>query len=181
MSIRALLSGTETYLRGATVLNDIPAETVGKVCGVQPDGSPPAGAGQWYYAIYFSGVRNMDPNSLSADWAYSLTVAITKRMGEVPRDRRAAKMVATQELLDQAIYIASVLHQNDDARIIWNSLITGEGVTVNGFLTPLKMQSISEVERCPASWLYTQDSTEAYYVLVKFGDAQRIQLLPAAR
>lgn len=190
MSIAGLLKGVETRLRAADVLNDQPTEAVGRVCGVQPDGSPPAGAGQWYYAVWFAGARTADPNSLSADWAYSATVSITKRMGEAPRDRRAARMMLEHELLDQAVYVAAVLHQNDIARIAMNALIVGTAEyadlhggteTVNGFTTPLKLLSVGNVTRAPANWVYSEEKTEAYYIDVKFGDAQRIQVLPAAR
>ena len=68
MSIAALLLGVETRLRSQAVLDDQPTEEFGKVCGVQPDGQPPANCGQFYYAIHFLGARNEDPNSLSRDW-----------------------------------------------------------------------------------------------------------------
>ncbi len=187
MSIGAILSGVEIRLRSSACLNDQPAEAVGKLVGVQPEGMPPPNAGQFYYAPYFAGLRNGDDNSLSMDWFYSVTVAITGRMGYAPKDRRGARMVLENQLLDRAIDLAGFLHQDELHRIRANELITGTAeqvalagsgsVTVNGFLTPLKLASISQVRPCPPEWMHTDQKTDSYYIEVAFQNAHRIQII----
>ena len=95
-------------------------------------------------------------------------------------------MSLEHELLDRAIVVAGALHQDDLHRIAANNLIPGTAdyvaihggtATVNGFLEPLRLQSISAVKDAPPAWLSTTDKTEAYYVEVQFRDARRVQVL----
>jgi hypothetical protein len=185
MSIAALLLGVETRLRSAAVLNDLPDEEFGKVCGVQPDGQPPANCGQYYYAIHFEGLRNADLDSLSGDWFYSVGVTITARMGYAPRDRRGKRATVAQEILDKAIEAATALHQDDLHRIEANKVLgmsaaeaaIGRSATVNGFLEPLRLSSIGEMRKAPAGWVGNETERDVYTVALKLVDARRIQLL----
>ncbi len=131
MSISALLLGVETRLRSSAVLNDIPTEEIGKVCGVHPDGRPPNNCGQFYYAVHFLGVRNEDPNSLSGDWMYSVGVMLTARAGYAPKDRRGKRFTFAQDLLDRALAVAVALHQDDLHRIEANKLFGALGAQID--------------------------------------------------
>lgn len=188
MSISALLRGVESRLRSAAVLDDAPREAVGKVCGVQADGSPPPFSGQFYYAVWFNGARNNDPNALSMEWYYNVGVTVTAKMGYAPKDRRGARLTTSNELLDRAMAVAAALHQDDSHRIEANQLIVGTAewaalqtptgrTTVNGFLEPLRFQSVSKVQDAPPGWAGTDGQNEMLFVDVLFRDAFRAQYI----
>lgn len=183
----ALLRGVETRLRSSACLDDQPDESVGKFVGVQPDGQPPAFSGQWYYSVHSGGSRCQDDNALSLDEWFNVTVTIVARMAYSPRDRRGHRMTIENELLERARRVGQWLHQDDAGhRTEANKLIEGTAeyvaihggsATTNGFLTPLKAPTISEVKKCPPNWFGANETTEAYYVEIKMKDANRVQLL----
>lgn len=185
MSVPALLKGVETQLRSAGVLND----PDGKICGVQPDGRPPPSAGQWYYAIWWNGSDQVDPNPLSHDVDHSVTVTITAKMGYAPRDRRGARVVLDTELIGRAEAVAGVgvIHASQDVIDEANTLIVGTAEyvadagsgtpTVNGFVEPLRLLGYGPIREQGSDWVYS-DSEHAPTVLtidVRFGGAKRVQ------
>lgn len=182
MSSRALLKGVESRLREEL------SDPQGKIVGVQPDGRPPPSAGQWFYAVHPGGITGDDPNSLSHDRLYAVTVTITARMGYAPRDRRGERMTLDQELLDRAEQVADWLHQDDGHRILANQLISGTAewadlqtpptlATDSGFVEPLRLLSISPVQQVPSEWFGAQDGSDVYVAVVNLGNARRIRPL----
>lgn len=175
MSTRALLKAVETRLRSAACLSD----PDGKVVGVQPDGRPPAKAGQWYYAVHGAGVSQDDQNSLSHDRRHAVTVTITRRVAEIPRDRRGERLTVADELLDLAEQVGDWLHMDYRSMNAANALIPGIDTTTNGFVEPLKLQSITPVQEVGSEWVRGEDAdgSDVFTVAVYLGGALRVRHL----
>lgn len=190
LTISAYLIAMERRLRAYLTDNTSDYTKPGKLAGVQPDGRPPPGCGQWYYAADFEGISSPDQNALSDDKRLAASVTITRRMAYAPRDRRGAEMFKGAELLDAAVLIANLFHMDYATMNAANALIAGTAayqainggsVTANGFTTPLKLSSISKpLEELPI-WVggdmtgESTDEKDIYKVVVAFGDAQLIQ------
>jgi len=178
VSSRALLKGTETRLRA--LLGD----AAGQKSGVQPPpGRPPAFSGQFYYAIWLTGVSGDDQNALSDDKVYGVCVTITARMGYAPKDRQGQKMTEADQLLDEADAVATAFHQSDLLRIEANKLIPGTaeyvaihggGETVNGFEEPLRFQSYGPPENRGGEWVGSETAGNVWAIDVYFGGAKRV-------
>lgn len=185
MSVAALLKGVESRLRSFAVLSD----ANGRICGIQPDGKPPPNAGQWYYAIWWPGSRQVDVNPLSHDVDHDINVTITAKMGYAPRDRRGERVTLDYELISRAEAIAAtgVIHSSQEVLDLANVLIVGTAEyvadagsgtpTVNGFVEPLRLLGYGPIREQGSDWVYS-DSEHAPTVLtidVRFGGAKRVQ------
>lgn len=194
MSMRALLQGVATRLIDGLALPPVPAPDLpNPLCGVQPDGRPPIDMGQGVYlAVHALGTTSLDANSLSIDFAYSVGVTITKKLRDVPRDRRGAELVLDDEILDVAERVACLIHQDDVHRAAANALIPGTAEyvaanggseTVNGFEEPLRLQTIGAPQVTPPIWAGEDgdadpaDATDMLTVLVTFTGARRCRYI----
>jgi hypothetical protein len=190
VSIRALLKAVESRLRSAAVLDD----AAGKYCGVQPDGRPPPGCGQLYYAVHHTGAtdRREATTADQTDLSYAVSVTVTARLGVAPTDRLGAKVSTPGDLLDLAEALAEVgvVHGNY-AQVLAgaNALIPGTqeysdasaddpppGVTTNGFEEPLALAGIGQLVERPASWVRAERASEVWSVEVRFAGARRLRL-----
>lgn len=173
MSARALLKGVESVLRTAL------ADPDGRACGVQPDGRPPPGAGQWYYAVHYAGRRGVGTIADHLDTAAQVTVTITAKMAYAPRDRRGDRLTLDAELLDRAEAVARAVHGNYLVLVKANVLTPGVGTSTNGFVEPLLFQGDTPVLEKGPDWVYGQESSHPPTVLaveVRFGGARRIEV-----
>ncbi len=168
----ALLKAAEADLR--TMLGDT---TDKKLVGVQEAGNPPAKFGQWYYAVHFGAVAGDDSNALSLDMLLGLQVTITARRAYAPGDRRGQVLVTAGDVLDRAEDVAVRLHMSYGVMNAANALITGFGVTVNGFVEPLKFSGISPPAAPPDDWLGGSDPAGLLVSTVSFSGARRVRPL----
>lgn len=190
MSISALLRGVETRLRSADVLNDMLADPIGKVCGVTlAPGKPSPGFGQIWYAVHWSGGRGNDRNPQGHDVLHAVTVTITARLANLPRDRRAKQAAAAGQLLDlvDAVAAPNVIHGNYDVLAAANALIPGTAeyltanagdpttATVNGFLEPLVLLDFGPEREEGPDWIGAEQASDIYVIPVRFGDARRVR------
>lgn len=177
MSMSALLRGVATRLRSTAVFNDQPAEPVGKLVSIQNDGNPPNNFGQFAVVVHPLTATVDDPNAQTWSVMYAVGVTVTARLGYAPKDRRGARITNTGDILDRALEVARALHQDDQHRLAANALITGEGVSVNGFLTPLKVVGIDPPRKAPPGWGGLTDTNDVFTATVRLGDAHRIQTI----
>ncbi len=192
MSIAALLRGVEHRLRSAAVLNDQPAEPDGKVCGITlAPGRPAPGFGQVWYSVHWGGGRSDDRNPLSHNVAHAVTVTITARLANLPKDRRGRQAAAAGALLDLVDRIAgpSVIHGSQAVLDAANALIPGtaeyltanggdpEDATVNGFLEQLVLLNFGPEAEQAKDWIGGATASDVFSIPVRFGEARRVQLL----
>ncbi|HYH63261.1 MAG TPA: hypothetical protein VD866_01040 [Urbifossiella sp.] len=168
----ALLLATEADLRA--MLNDT---TDKKLVGVQEAGNPPAKFGQWYYAVHFGAVTGDDPNALSLDMLHGVQVTITARKAYAPGDRRGQVLVTAGDVLDRAADVAVRLHMSYAVMNDANARITGFGVSVNGFVEPLKFGDISPPAEPPGDWMGGAEPSGLLVSTVTFRDARRVRPL----
>jgi hypothetical protein len=183
VSVRALLKGVESILR--TALSD----STGTFVGVQPDGRPPNGSGQWYYAIHWAGATGDDANPQSIDCLHAVTVTISARMGYAPKDRRGERITLDQELLDRAAAVAesSLIHGSWAVVTAANQLIPGTSqyvaihggiATTNGFCETLVLQHYGPVVEMPGEWVGSdQPDKNVLTCACNFGLGRRVQVL----
>lgn len=169
----ALLQAVESSVR--TLLGET---TAGKNVGIHPDAQPPPFAGQWYVAIDgCDSTFGNDPNSLSLDEEFSVIIIVTYRMAYAPRDRVGAQDLLTGKLRQKARQVAVSQHMNYS---VMNAANTTLGVLVNGFVEPLKLQSISRPQARGADWVYAEDSDNpptVFTITIQLGGARRVQTL----
>lgn len=191
MSIAALLKGVETRLRSAEVLDDQPGEEVGKLCGVTvAPGRPHPNFGQLFYSVHWSGGRGNDRNPQRHDVLAAVTVTITAKMANVPRDRRGLRATTPAELMDLVDQVAGpdVIHGNYDVLAHANRLIEGTAewvalhqpggtATVNGYVEPLVLLDFGPEREATPDWVASRsgDADNVYVIPVRFGDARRIR------
>lgn len=185
-TISAWLKGMENRLRAADALNDQPAETYGRIAGVKPDGRPPNGCGQWYYAIHFAGLRSDDPGAQSSDSLLDASVTITRRMSYAPKDRKGSVTISADELLDQADYIKDLFHMDQQTRILANKEMgmndseaaAGRSAAVNGFVECQKYASVSPITEVGPEWVGAnpeQGERNIYTVQIRFVGARLVK------
>ena len=106
MSMGIILSQVRTHLRETLTLSS-------DQCDIQPGGAPPEAAGEWYLAIDELGVANDARSHLAEE--FSLEVAIWRRLGQFPADRRG------ELLLPESAYLEA-MHTLDalERRVILN-------------------------------------------------------------
>lgn len=171
MSMRALALGTRDYLRSVLSLDSTNSE----VC---IDGQPPAFAGEWFYAVHPGGWRHQSSGDDHPDEVYSLSVTLTTRGGRAPFDRWWTEILALADtgLLARAEAVRAKLHLNYSAMAEWNTNIAGEGVTVAGFVEPLRFESCTAPQRRGPSWFHGKGARDSGFSLtLSFGGARRIQ------
>ncbi|VTT96561.1 unnamed protein product [Gemmataceae bacterium] len=190
MSARALLRAVEARLRSAAVLNDQPAQPVGRVCAARDDGRPPQNMGQWFYSVHHARAEaGTDGDVVDVvDLYHAVTVTITARKAYAPDDRKGQVLVTAGDVIDRAEALAApgVVHGNYvDVMNAANALIPGTaeydaihggGVTTNGFVEPLWLLGYGPCEEKPASWVGSRDAAEVLAIAVRFGKARRLQV-----
>lgn len=201
MSMRAALRGTAARLIDKL---DLPAPPAAgtlphPMCGVQPNGRPPADMGQLYLAVHPQGVQGLDPDATSNDRGYALAVTITKKLREVPKDRRGLALCDDDGMWDFAERVADIIHQDDATDANGNSWLTevnklipgteeyvavhGGSATVNGFCEALRFQTIQVPESAPAIFVGEDDGSggdngdpdDLLKLVVLFGGARRVR------
>lgn len=190
MSISALLKGVEKHLRSAALFNDVPAETIGKRIGIQPNpGKPPPNFGQWYLAIRWGGGRGWDQDPQSHDVTNSVILTLTARLNYAPKDRHAIQLTNAPELYAFVDRLTgpNVVHGNDDLRRYANESIPGTAealtaagedpaeATVNGYLEPLVLGPFGPERPVGGDWIGATDAKDAYVIDMRFDLARRIQ------
>lgn len=184
--ISAMLKGVEKRLRAADALNDLPAETIGKVCGVKPDGRPPRNCGQKFYAVHFGGMSSEDTGANSMDALMGVTVTLTWRMGYAPLDRRMSRATAESELFAQAIWVRDLIHQKEDVRILANiemglssaEAAAGRSATVNAWVEPLRFLRIGNIIEQGGWWIGASEESkekDIFTLAVDFGRARLVK------
>jgi hypothetical protein len=88
-----ILNQVRSHLREALTLS-------ADQCDIQPSGSPPEAAGEWYLAIDELGVASHSRDHLAEE--FSIEVAIWRRLGQFPADRRGEAM------LPESVYLAAM-------------------------------------------------------------------------
>lgn len=190
MSARALLRAVEARLRSAAVLNDQPAEAVGRVCAVRDDGRPPQNMGQWFYAVHHARAEaGTDSDVVEVvDLYHAVTVTITARKGYTPDDRKGQVLVTAGDLIDRAEALGGpgLIHGNyADVMNAANALIPGTEAYcavhggspwTNGFVEPLWLLGYGPCEEKPGSWVGSKDASEVLAIAVRFGKARRLQV-----
>lgn len=178
MSDIALLNAVERRLRAAL------GDAEGKHVGVQPDGAPPSTFGQWYAGIDETGYSNIDPNPLSLDEQYGVVVMLTVRMDYAPKDRRASRMLAKNEMRDRSRRIVLALHADYDVLGYANAEITAANANANGFIEPLCFKLAAAVTESGPEWhggTPSADGQATVYVRrITFGGARRVQKIEGA-
>lgn len=195
MSVAALLRGVERRLRSAQVLNDQPAEEIGKFVGVTPaPGNPPRAFGQYYCSIRFGGERPNHPSpNLRHDVYDSLIVTLTARLNYSPGDRKGRVMTDTMdplafyEMVD-TIKAPGTIHGQPLVLQYANELIEGTqdwcnlqspapDPTVNGFMELLVLGPVQPERLATSAWVGTDKEVKDVYVIdIPFKDARRIQI-----
>lgn len=187
MSIAALLRGVEKRLRSDAILDDQPQEEVGKLCGVTlSPGKPYPNFGQVFYAVHWSGGRGNDRNPQCHDVFNGVTVTITARLANIPRDRRGKRTTLPDELMDLVDQVAepNVIHGNYDVVAFANELIPGTAeyvalhggtATKNGYTEPLVLLDFGPERVATPDWVGSDDAANVYVIPVRFGDARRIR------
>lgn len=179
-----MLKAVESTLRGASVLDD----PQGRVCGVQPDGRPPTGCGQWFYAVHWGGGSGGDLNPQSINVAHAIVVTITARMGYAPRDRTGERLTLDQELLDRACALSEsgVIHGSFTLLTAANRLIPGTAeyaathggvASTNGFVEPLVLTGYGPVVEQGPEWVGAETGDGCLVCECRFGEGRRVQVL----
>jgi len=184
-AISAYLKGVEKRLRVA--LDDQPAEEFGKLVGVKPDGRPPNNCGQWFYAVHFEGCPSDDTGAQTNDMLLNVSVTITRRMNYSPKDRKGSQAASPEEILDQAIVVKDLIHQDEVTRKYANiemgftsaEAIAGRTATVNGWVEPLRYLRISGISEQSAEWVggntETQAEKDIFVLTIDFGRARLVK------
>ncbi len=195
MSAPALLRGVERRLRSVQVLNDRPAEEIGKFVGVTPaPGNPPRAFGQYFLSIRYGGMRPNAPNpNLRHDVYEGVIVTLTARLNYSPGDRKGRVMtdtldpVAFYELVE-LIKAPGTIHGQPLVLQYANELIEGTVEwcavqdppvlvpTVNGFTELLVVGPVQPERLATSAWVGTEKEVKDVYVIdIPFKDARRIQ------
>ncbi len=188
MSIRALLKGVEKRLRSEEVLDDRPEESVGALVGIHDDGRPPNNAGQFYFALWWTGGRGTDKNPQRHDVMHGVCLTLTARLNYAPRDRQGTRLTTIGDVYDLVDRVAApnILHGNWATIEYANEFITGTAawaaldsenreVSVNGFIEPLVLGTFSK-RPTPAGWLGAEKGGDIVVVDIRFEMARRIQV-----
>lgn len=166
MSMAALLTGTRDWLRSELSYSD-------NNCDVRPGGKPPASMGQFYVSLEDSGVGSREKLQ-HLEEIYSITVYVTRRTGEQPRDRtQAIYLAATTGLDARCRAILTKIHRNFDLMTSINELITDDG---DLFQLPLFYQGVAGPQFMGPDWAASVNDTDSFLVkALRFGGALRVQ------
>ncbi len=194
MSVPALLRGVERRLRSAQVLNDQPAEEIGKFVGVQPNsGSCPRAFGQYYLSVRYGGMRPNHPSpNLRHDVYEGVIVTLTARLNYSPGDRKGRVMTDTMDPLAfyelvERLKAPGTIHGQPLVLQYANELIVGTAewcnlqdpvpaATVNGFMELLVVGPVQPERLATSDWVGTDKPVKDVYVIdIPFKDARRIQ------
>ncbi len=149
-------------------------------CDVEFDEMTPATVGQIYLAVLPGGWRPGPHHNKSGgvnDLIYSLNVAVIRRIGNVPSDRRRDVFLNNLNTLDDDIdRVFAVVDWKYDLMNAANSLIAAETGSREGFIEPLRL--VGEVSRprlVGAEVFGGKDDSDAGMLrVVPFGGARRI-------
>jgi len=136
--------------------------------GIQPDGRPPASAGQWYAAIYPISEQNNDSNPIGMALEYDFGVSLTYRMAYAPRDRQGSEMtVANTGFLSRAGTIRDKLHGSWPIITLANQKL----VNLAGGADVYQFNQVPVYRRMsiglkPPDWVWHYDETGVPTVLV---------------
>jgi hypothetical protein len=173
MSMEALLRGGAAFLQSADGLSLGTDQ-----CDEQPDGQPPPTAKYPYYAVHEGDWSNDQTEYLNETYGFEVTITI--RAGVAPVDRYA--VVLKRELWQLAAQLRAKIHGNDLLRIKANTFIDGQGVTVNGFVEPLRFRSAGKVQPRDQAWFWADDykgnsPPSGLSITLVFGGAVRAQMI----
>jgi hypothetical protein len=148
-------------------------------CDVEFDEMAPATVGQVYLAVLAGGWRPGPHHNKCGgvnDLVYSLSVAVVRRIGNVPRDRRRDIFLNNLNTLDDDIdRVFSVVDWKYELMNLANSLITAETQSSEGFIEPLRL--IGEVSRprlVGAEFFGGKGDEAGMMRVIPFGGARRI-------
>ncbi|MFO0801483.1 MAG: hypothetical protein U0804_28795 [Gemmataceae bacterium] len=180
MSLRAMLQATRDAIRETLHLDKTG-------CQVTADGRPDPMCGQEFWAVHPGGASNTANNYL--DERCDLQVTLTVRTGWAAQDRigEEAILQAVDGLMAKAERVRSLLHQEYPVMDRANALIPGTAEycelrggtpTVNGFVEPLRFQSMTYLGPKGLDWFWAEgvsDDTTGLAVQLSFTAARRLQ------
>lgn len=154
------------------------ADPTGRVCGIQPDGKPPPGFGQLYYAVHWgrNDARQDATIAEAGDADHAISVTITARKGYSPQDSRGAVISTPDDLLDlaEAISGPGVIHGNYATLMnVANGAIAAD---VNGFIEPLLFGGYGPVREQPPRWVGSRYGPDVLTIEVRFAKARRLRV-----
>ena len=189
MSMRALLLATRDHLRSALSAG---TDYDPQHCEiVDEDGKPHASMGEWFIGIHEVGDWvTEDVEGLSE--VYGIGITITVRQPKVQQDRFWKLLVGTTDpadiagrksLLGLVETIRTAMHLDVGSDIVINTAnqyIEGFGVTVNGFVEPLRLKSMGRSTKQGPAWFGSEDRNvqiAGYSRTIIYGGAKRVQTI----
>lgn len=177
MSMALLLEAVKSQIETSLSL------TADQNCAVRMDGKCPGFSGEFFIAVHPGGITNQEINA-GFDEYYSVLVTVTRRATFAPEDRTATEIFTKADGLDDKCrLVMKAIHMNYSLMNSANTAInTRAGSTRNGFMQPLRYQSMSAPQEVYGEWFQAaSDSRESMYaglaVTITFGDCRRMQNL----
>lgn len=174
MAMEALILACEAQLQSQFAWTD-------RQCAAQLLQEPPPFVGQFFAAVVPGQVTQLDDNPLSLDETYGVVVAITHKLAYAPQDRRArqALLRADDGPVRLGDRVGAFLHGSYGVLNAANALIPGFNADTNGFVEPLRLQSI-QYQPVDSGWLGSaggDDDKPVYLITVVLGGARRVRVM----
>ncbi|MGH8743511.1 MAG: hypothetical protein ACREUY_04455 [Burkholderiales bacterium] len=148
-------------------------------CDVEFDEMAPATVGDIYLAVIPGGWRPGPRHNTSGgvnDLVYSVLVAVVRRIGNVPRDRRRDVFLNNLNTLDDDIdKVYSALDWKYEVMNAANALILTDTTSTQGFIEPLRL--VGDVGRprlVDAEFFGGKEGVAGMMRILPFGGARRI-------
>ena len=156
MSIQALLAAVVTELQ-TDLSADFPqhADNIGNFIAIQPNGNPPATAGEWYVSVDGMSVSSDARNFLRE--TYNVKVYISKKTAKYDTDRMGKAYSDNAEGLEQLeLRVRGHLHANENVRITANTNVGAPGPGGDVFQRPLYYQGRSNTRYQDSGWNHSK-------------------------